>query len=207
MVQPPKHRDSAPTTLRIIGGKFRGRPLVYSGESHTRPMKDRVRENLFNLLTTEVVGTHAIDMFAGTGALAFEALSRGALSATLIERHIPTAKLIRENAERLEVRDKVEIVSMDAFAWAKRLQNGTLQSALPTVTPWLAFLSPPWSLFRERGPDLVAAVQALLDRGPPGSIVAVEADADFDLASLPDADAWDIRPYLPAVIAIHRTDR
>lgn len=169
-------------------------------------MKDRVRESLFNLLTTEVIGMHAIDLFAGTGALAFEALSRGALSATLIERHIPTAKLIRDNAEKLDVRDVVQIVSMDAFAWVKRLQLGALDPAPPTVTPWLIFLSPPWSFFRERGSDLMAAIRTFLGCGPPGSILAVEADTEFDPANLPNAEQWDVRPYPPALIAIYRLD-
>jgi 16S rRNA (guanine966-N2)-methyltransferase len=206
MTLPPKSRAAAPTTLRIIGGKFRGRSLVYSGESHTRPMKDRVRESLFNLLTTEVIGRHAIDLFAGTGALAFEALSRGADSATLIERHIPTAKLIRDNAERLGVREVVQIASMDAFAWLKRLQNGTLAPAPPTVTPWVVFLSPPWAFFQEREADLMAAVRTLLACSPPGSILAVEADTDFDPTKLPEPDDWDVRPYPPALIAIYRLE-
>src|SRR5919199_1250279 len=76
--------------LRIIGGTLRGRKIKYSGDVRTRPMKDRVREAVFNLLGPQVSGSHAIDLFAGTGALGFEAISRGALRATFIERHYPT---------------------------------------------------------------------------------------------------------------------
>ena len=65
-------------TLRVIGGVLRGRLIAYSGEMCTRPMKQRVREATFNLLGPRVVGTQVIDLFAGTGALAWEALSRGA---------------------------------------------------------------------------------------------------------------------------------
>ena len=78
--------------MRIIGGKFRGRKLEYSGDLRTRPMKDRVREALFNLLGNAVEGKIAIDLFAGTGALGLEALSRGASRAVFIERHRPTAQ-------------------------------------------------------------------------------------------------------------------
>src|SRR6185369_13778531 len=78
--------------LRIIGGKLRGRKLQYSGDLRTRPMKDRVREAVFNLLGPGVKGSHAIDLFAGTGALGLEAISRGAAQATLIERHLPTSR-------------------------------------------------------------------------------------------------------------------
>ena len=75
--------------LRIIGGEFRGRRLHYSGDRRTRPMKDRLREAVFNLIGPDIRGKHAIDLFAGTGALALESLSRGAKSATLIEQHHP----------------------------------------------------------------------------------------------------------------------
>lgn len=205
MPRPAKPRPPVPTTLRIIGGDFRGRSLVYSGDVQTRPMKDRVRESLFNLLTTEVIGKHVIDLFAGTGALAFEALSRGALSATLIERHIPTTKLIRDNAEHLGVADRVQILSSDAFTWVKQLHSGTLARPLPTVAPWLVFLSPPWSFFQERQADMLSVVQVFLDRSPPESIVVVEADTNFDAGTLPAAEEWDIRPYPPALLAIHRS--
>src|SRR6478736_322408 len=77
--------------LRIVGGTLRGRKLQYSGDVRTRPMKDRVREAVFNLLGPQVAGSHAIDLFAGTGALGIEAISRGATKATFIERHLPTA--------------------------------------------------------------------------------------------------------------------
>ena len=73
----PPTAATRPVGVRIIGGKFRGRKLEYSGDPRTRPMKDRVREALFNLLGHGVEGKVAIDLFAGTGALALEALSRG----------------------------------------------------------------------------------------------------------------------------------
>src|SRR5271165_4697735 len=90
-----RHAQQPATTrlagVRIIGGKFRRRKLEYSGDLRTRPMKDRVREALFNLLGTAVEGKLAIDLFAGTGALALEAISREATRAIFIERHQPTA--------------------------------------------------------------------------------------------------------------------
>ena len=82
----PDLQDSAQATeLRIIGGHFRARKLLYHGDPVTRPMKHRVREAIFNLVGLEAKGRHAIDLFAGTGALGLEALSRGATSATFIE--------------------------------------------------------------------------------------------------------------------------
>ena len=84
--RPPKSRGKSANTsdagreteLRIIGGNFRGRKLRYHGDPVVRPMKHRVREAIFNLISTESDGAHAIDLFAGTGALGLEAISRGA---------------------------------------------------------------------------------------------------------------------------------
>src|ERR1041384_2997332 len=80
--------------VRIIGGTFRGRRLQYHGDPVVRPMKHRTREAIFNLVSTECAGRHAIDLFAGTGALGLEALSRGAASATFIEKHVPWARVV-----------------------------------------------------------------------------------------------------------------
>src|SRR5208283_379410 len=131
------HRRPSPSAIntvgvRIIGGKFRGRKLEYSGDLRTRPMKDRVREALFNLLSTAVAGKVAIDLFAGTGALGLEALSRGASRAVLIERHRPTAETIRRNSTTLGVEAIVDVTSADTFLWARRLPD--LGGA-----PWLVF--------------------------------------------------------------------
>ena len=94
--------------VRIIGGRFRGRKIEYAGDLRTRPMKDRVRQAVFDRLATTVRGKHAIDLFAGTGALGLEALSRGALRATFIEQHLPTAKAISAARPRSAAEAEVE---------------------------------------------------------------------------------------------------
>jgi 16S rRNA (guanine966-N2)-methyltransferase len=83
-------------------------------------MKDRVREAVFNLLGPSVTGKHALDLFAGTGALGFEAISRGAAAATFVERHFPTADQIRQTAASLEVADRVRVEAANAFIWIQR---------------------------------------------------------------------------------------
>ena len=104
--------------LRIIGGAMRGRKFAYSGDLRTRPMMDTTREALFNLIGGWTKDKIAIDLFAGTGAVGFEAISRGAKRAMLIERHIPTAELIRKNAQALEIESRIEVAQSDAFFWA-----------------------------------------------------------------------------------------
>ena len=85
----------AAATLRIIGGSLKGSKILYPGEPSTRPMKDRVREAVFNLVGDAVKSTTAIDLFAGTGAIALEAVSRGANFAVAIEKHFRMAGTIK----------------------------------------------------------------------------------------------------------------
>ena len=94
------------TSLRIVGGSLRGSKIAYTGDSLTRPMKDRVREAVFNLIGPCVKDKSAVDLFAGTGALGLEAISRGARQAVMVERHFPSARLIEQNATALNVAEK-----------------------------------------------------------------------------------------------------
>jgi 16S rRNA (guanine966-N2)-methyltransferase len=194
---PPK-RDAGhsrpPLGVRIIGGSFRGRNLAYSGDVRTRPMKDRVREAMFNLLAERIRGKHAIDLFAGTGALGLEALSRGAARATLIERHLPTSKLIEQNARLLGVTDRVQVCFSDAFVWGKRFAAGN--------EPLAVFCSPPYDFYASRREDMLRLLTQLWEKSAPGSLFAVEADERFDFSLLPQSDLWFVRAYPPAVVGI-----
>lgn len=191
--QPTTDRDAA-SAPRIIGGDLRGRRLEFTPHDRTRPMKDRVRETLFDLLGPAVRGTLAIDLFAGSGALGFEAVSRGAARAVFVERHFPTAEALGRTARALGVADRVEVRPGDALAWAKRLPP------LPAADAWLVFVSPPWALFNDRGPEVAALVDAMLRAAPPGSTFVVEADGSFDPAALPEPGTWRSRAIPPAVL-------
>jgi 16S rRNA (guanine966-N2)-methyltransferase len=197
--KPPRGRRPTPTKtespLRIIGGGMRGRPLLTPEDPRTRPMKDRVREAVFNLLGTAVKGMHAIDLFAGSGALGLEALSRGAARATLIERHFPTAGLIRQNVRNLQVEDRALVVGADAFFWVR-------QDLPDRLLPWLVFCSPPYDFYVERQDDMLRLLNTLLEAAPPHSLLAVESDGRFDTDLLPSAVKWDVRHYSPAVVSV-----
>jgi 16S rRNA (guanine966-N2)-methyltransferase len=182
---------------RIIGGTHRGRKLSYVVDSRTRPMKERVREAVFNLLGPAVAGKHAIDLFAGTGALGFEAISRGAASATFVERHFPTANIIKRNAQKLGVLEQCTILPANTLLWSKRLPE------LPSI-PWVVFCSPPYELYISHTAEMMALVERLLENAPAGSLFAVEADERFDFGLLPAADQWDVRAYPPALVGIRR---
>jgi 16S rRNA (guanine966-N2)-methyltransferase len=181
--------------LRIIGGSMRGRKLAYSGDMRTRPMKDRVREAVFNLISDSVKGTYAIDLFAGTGALGLEAISRGAVGATLIERHFPTAKLIAQNANTLEIKHLCKIETMNTFLWGKNLE-------IKIEQPWCIFCSPPYRLFTEQTDDMLTLLQTLWLAAPVKSILVIESDTTFPLEKLPPFGEWDSRNYPPAVVSL-----
>jgi 16S rRNA (guanine966-N2)-methyltransferase len=185
--------------LRIIGGQLRGRKLAYSGDLRTRPMKDRLREAVFNLIGPDIKGKHAIDLFAGTGALGFEAISRGAARATLMEQHFPTAGILRKSAADLGIEAAVEIIAGNVFFWGRRGQK-------PNDHPWAVFCSPPYSFYVERTVETLELIAGLMQTAPTGSVFVVESDERFDFQQLPNAECWDVRQYLPAVVGIYRKE-
>ena len=198
--RPSAHSADEPAIkgLRIIGGTWRGRTIEYSGDPRTRPMKDRTREAVFNLVGPSVKGTHAIDLFAGTGALGLEALSRGAERATFIERHIPTAKLIRDNIVKLKAEEISEVIMLSAFVWGKR------HPALDPARPWLVLCSPPFSFYVERREEMLELIGRLWNEAPPDSVFMLESDSTYDFTGLPADIEWDVREYHPALVGIGR---
>jgi 16S rRNA (guanine966-N2)-methyltransferase len=231
MPKPPRRRAeplTEATELRIVGGRFRGRKLRHEpfrdGDDLlvTRPMKHRLRETIFNLVSIGAQGRHAIDLFAGTGALGLEALSRGSSHATFIERHVPTARVIEENIRSLGVEEQTTLLTTSAFLWGKRdiarAESGRGKAEVsnvnesptafpppPSAFPWLVFCSPPYDFFVDRQDDMLGLIKSVMRAAPPSSIVVVEADERFDFTSLPvgdRAEGWDVRPYAPAVVGV-----
>lgn len=190
--------------VRVIGGTLRGRKLAYSGDLRTRPMKDRTREAIFNLLTTDVVGTHAFDLFAGTGALGIEALSRGAVRAEFYERHFPTAELIRRNLRELGVDDRAVVTPCDTFLQVRKMRRD--ESLTDAARPWVVFCSPPYDLYIDRAADMLKLVDDLMTMAPRQSMFVVEADRRFDPMTLPQADEWQWRDYAPAMVGLYRKE-
>lgn len=195
--------------LRIIGGEYRGRLIEYSGDPLTRPMKDNTREALFNLIGGWVVGKTIFDLFAGTGAIGLESLSRGAESAIFVERHFPTVKIIEQNIESLgpEVADKVSVNASDTFFWVR----GFVKQEDRPQNPWMVFCCPPYDFFVDRQEDVLTMLDSLIRVAPPESIFVVESDHRFNEALLPgitnDSTAdgvptWEMRRYPPAHVSV-----
>ena len=184
--------------LRIIGGTFRGRVIDYSGDPVTRPMKDNIREALFNLVGGWVKGKAVFDLFAGTGAIGLEAISRGASKATMIERHFPTVKIIEQNIQTLDAATSASVHASDTFFWVRKfVKEPTDQSG----DAWMVFCCPPYDFFVERTEEVMTMLESMIALAPAESIFVVESDRRFDHSQLPNADSWVIREYSPAVIA------
>jgi 16S rRNA (guanine966-N2)-methyltransferase len=125
---------TTPGRLRIIGGSWRGRKLAVAPLPGLRPTPDRVRETLFNWLAPVISGTRCLDLFAGSGALAFEAASRGAAECVLVERDAQAVRVLREQAGALAA-GQIRVIEADALQWLST-----------TARPFdIVFLDPPFA--------------------------------------------------------------
>jgi len=159
--------------LRIIGGKWRGRKLQFPSVDGLRPTGDRIRETLFNWLAPFIHGAHCLDLFAGSGALGLEALSRGAGRSVLIERNQLAASSLRQHLQTLEA--NAEVIQDDALAWLKSANN--------KITFELVFLDPPFSqaLWNESC-ELLANSDILAT----GSLIYIETPSNTPLDTIPE---------------------
>jgi 16S rRNA (guanine966-N2)-methyltransferase len=128
-------RPSSEGQVRIIGGRWRNTKLRVLDRPGLRPSSDRVRETLFNWLMPVLPGARVLDLFAGTGALGLEALSRGAAEAVLVEHDREAAAALRETLARLQGGEAGQVVQADAMAWLH---------AQPEASFDLAFVDPPF---------------------------------------------------------------
>ncbi|HTR48439.1 MAG TPA: 16S rRNA (guanine(966)-N(2))-methyltransferase RsmD [Verrucomicrobiae bacterium] len=123
--------------MRVIAGKFRSRALKGPGTMRLRPTSDRLRETLFNVLGPAVEDSLFIDLYAGTGAVGIEAVSRGARQVILVESNAKAARLIQQNLAALGIRAEAELIEADAIASLKRI------SARHLLADFI-FLDPPY---------------------------------------------------------------
>jgi 16S rRNA (guanine966-N2)-methyltransferase len=154
--------------MRIISGRFRSRVLAAPEGLRTRPTSDRLRETLFNILAPRIEGAAFLDLYAGSGAVGLEAISRGAARVTFVERDDDALKVLRGNLERLEITNGYRIHAGTVSGYLRR--GTTAQPALFDI----AFLDPPYDAAQE-----YAAALELLG-GPasihlaPGAVVIAE---------------------------------
>jgi len=159
--------------LRIIGGEWRSRVLAFPATPGLRPTPDRVRETLFNWLQAPVIGARCLDLFAGSGALGFEALSRGAAQVLALELAPAAAAAIGANA-RLLGTDKLKLLQVSAPEWLKHNKEGERFD--------LVFLDPPY-----QGGFYAPCLELLQSQGwlAPGALVYIEAEQALETLGLP----------------------
>lgn len=109
--------------MRIIGGEFKSRKLDFKCSPTVRPMTDRMKETLFNILGETVHGTQVLDLFAGSGSIGLEALSRGAERVVFVESDPTNCKIIFKNLESLGIGRRAKVITADAFKVVKRLES------------------------------------------------------------------------------------
>ncbi|HJS94959.1 MAG TPA: 16S rRNA (guanine(966)-N(2))-methyltransferase RsmD [Solirubrobacteraceae bacterium] len=176
--------------MRVVAGRFGGRSLVAPRGSSTRPTSDRVREALFSILGPDPVeGARVLDLFAGSGAMGLEALSRGALHVTFVDSSSAAVAAVRRNIGALGV--EAEVRRQDALAY---LRSASRDARLYD----LVFLDPPYRHASALGPELSTALGPVL---APAARVVAESDRRAPLEL--DLTLIDERRYGDTLIRIH----
>jgi len=173
--------------VRIVGGEFRGRPLATPKSVAIRPTTDRTRESLFNILShaygEALDGTRVLDLFAGTGAVGLEALSRGARAALFVEQSVEGRGLLHSNIESLDVIGRAKIFRRDA----------TALGGIGTMEPFhFVFADPPYGAgLGERALDAAARGGWLVD----GALAILEERADIQPAAVDGFEPLEVRAF------------
>lgn len=159
--------------LRIIGGKWRSRQLLFPGVSALRPTPDAVRETVFNWLAPMIQGSRCLDMYAGSGALGFEAVSRGAMSAVLVEKNPKVVKALQKNRQMIDRHNQLKVVACEALQY------------LSTVSRQfdIVFLDPPFATDELEKACYQLHKKALL---APQGLVYIEHACDRELVYFPE---------------------
>jgi 16S rRNA (guanine(966)-N(2))-methyltransferase RsmD len=175
------------TQLRIVAGSLKGRRLTYTVDSNLRPTPDLVREALFSILGDAVPGRPFFDLFAGTGAVGMEALSRGAVPVTFVERDMHTAGAIIRHLQSFGVADQATVHRADVYRWIERWQAPS-----ESVT---IFLGPPFPDFERRPEPLLQSLAGLQQKVAPGSVLVLQNEKSWNPDGLPDPEHWEHRQY------------
>ena len=175
------------TQLRIVAGSLKGRKLSCNVNTNLRPTPQMVREALFSILGDAVPDRPFFDVFAGTGVVGLEALSRGAASVTFVERDFRLIADLERHIAAFGVGAATRIARSDVYRWIERFR--------PPAEPVVVFLSPPFADFERRLDGLLGLVGELQGKVHPGSVLVLQAERGVPLDELPERDHWDRRTY------------
>lgn len=184
--------------LRITGGQNRGRKLFSPPKSTIRPASDMIRQAVFNMLSAEIPGCEFFDIFAGSGIVGLEAVSRGADRAVLIEREKRQVALIQRNVAHLGMERQADVRHADAFLWARHFAPGHRST--------IVFLGPPYELCE--GDDwlqLLGMVEVVQSKLRAQDVLVFQFSARKPVDNLPNPDGWyRLRKYGKTQIGLWR---
>jgi 16S rRNA (guanine966-N2)-methyltransferase len=175
------------THIRIVAGSLRGRKLTCTVTANLRPTPQMVREALFSILGNAVPDRPFFDVFAGTGVVGLEAISRGASCVNFIERDFRLIAELERHIDAFGIAEKARIARTDVYRWIERWQAST--------EPVTIFLSPPFRDFERHLDDLLNVIAQLQQRVQPGSVIVLQAESKAPLDELPARTDWDERRY------------
>src|SRR5258706_9192570 len=172
--------------MRIIAGEFRGRRLLAPETDATRPITDRVKQSLFDILSPQIPGSTVYDCFAGTGSMGLECLSRGADIAVFFELDRSAVARLRKNIAAVKANDRAQVIAGDVFRFTAR------KSSLPAAD--IIFLDPPYRFLTERPDSVRGLAQQLAAKLKPDGTLVFRHDAD-DRLELSMLERYDQRTY------------
>jgi 16S rRNA (guanine966-N2)-methyltransferase len=178
---------TAKVQLRIVAGEFGGRKIACAVNASLRPTPDKVREALFSILGNAVPDTPFFDVFAGSGIVGLEALSRGAGSVLFLERDLRQAKDIEQHLADLGCADRSRVLRTDVYRWAEHWQ--------PPGEPVNVFLSPPFKDIQDHTENMLLLLQTLQERIPAGSLLILQSENNSPLDEHSLFVDWEKRKY------------
>ena len=172
--------------MRIIAGEFRGRQILAPEGDATRPITDRAKQSLFDILAPTIEGACVYDCFAGTGSMGLESLSRGCERVVFFERDRSAIGLLRQNIDSLKLTDRSQLVTMDIF------RHFAAKAEHPVA---VVFLDPPYRFLRERPEDLKRLAAVLAAGHLTGDGIVVFRHDARDALALDGLECFDRREY------------
>jgi 16S rRNA (guanine(966)-N(2))-methyltransferase RsmD len=179
--------------LRIVAGAFRGRRLTCEVHEGLRPTPQMVREALFSILGNAVPDRPFYDLFAGTGAIGLEALSRGASEVVFVERDVRLAGDIEKHLQAWGVTAQARVLRTDVYRWSERWQ--------PPARPINVFVSPPFPDYRQRTDAMLTLVAELKRKLADDSVVVLQGEESPEFDKLIGGESWDVRRYGRNILA------
>ena len=181
--------------MRITGGEFGGRNIFVPKTDEIRPTQDRVREALFSMLQFELAGAHVLDLFAGSGSVGLEALSRGAATATFVELAPRHLACLQSNIAQVKAEGRTQVIRADVYQWLAAYQGASFE---------IAYADPPYELGATQGYarvlELLASKNIVKENGL--FIAEMKSHQDPDISPL-----WELcrdRSYGQTRLAIYR---